>query len=257
MKQLSVRLKNVTFKNNNFLVLNDISLEIEKNTMTSIVGRSGAGKSTLLKIMAGLFLPTSGTVEINGKDYYKLDDEERIELRKKVSFVFQNSALISNLSIKENLLLPLNFHYKNLSTALQDKKVSEVLEQVGMADSIYNRPAQLSAGEQKLVSIARALITDPEMIFFDEPLGSLDATISKKILKIIKEYATLEKTTVIIVTYSRDVIIELGDKIMLLDKKKVTMNTDKNNIFTLSDDQMPEIIKDIFFGSCVNAGGVI
>ena len=201
MKKVVLTLKDISFSNNNNLILENLSLDIEQNTLTTIIGKSGSGKSTLAKIMAGLIIPTKGTLTIWGQDYYQISDKEKVDIRKRISFVFQNAALISNLSIKENLILPLNFHYPEMIKKEQGELVERMLEQVGMLKVINGRPAQLSIGEQKLVAIARALITKPELLFLDEPLGSLDATITRKLMDIIYKKNNIFRQSLIYYLY--------------------------------------------------------
>jgi len=245
MKKVVLTLKDISFSNNNNLILENLSLDIEQNTLTTIIGKSGSGKSTLVKIMAGLIIPTKGTLTMWGQDYYQISDKEKVDIRKRISFVFQNAALISNLSIKENLILPLNFHYPEMEKKEQGELVERMLEQVGMLKAINGRPAQLSIGEQKLVAIARALITKPELLFLDEPLGSLDATITRKLMDIIYMYSKHDWTTVVIVTYSKEIITGICNRIMFLKDHKIKFNMPKNKVLSLPENEMPDIITNM------------
>ncbi len=253
-----VKLENVSFINDDYKVLDDISLEIKKNSMTCIIGVSGSGKSTLIKLMAGLVLPTSGNIMIHGFEIHKLHEKALLSLRRKVSFVFQNSALISNLSIKENVMLPLNFHFPKLKQKEKNEMAEDFLSKVGMKDSMNQRPAQLSSGEQKLVAVVRGLITKPELIFFDEPLGSLDSTSAKIVTNMIKEYSDKEKTSTVIVTYSKDIISRLSDALVVIDNKKVSTFDRKNRNYNYdSSIKDIELLNDIFTNSYSYNNGAV
>ena len=247
MKEKTVlELENIYFSNENYLVLDNISLDIKLNTFNCIVGRSGAGKSTLLKIMAGLLTPNMGRVIINNNDITKLFEKDYLRLRRRIGFAFQDAALISNLSIKENLILPLKYRFKNITEKQIEKRVGEIIEKISLEDSLYLRPAQLSHGEQKLVSIMRAIITEPELLFLDEPLTSIDATLGKRIIQIINEYSIKEWTTVIIVTHSKNLIADNATNLFLIEDKKISYHLDKDEIQNIKIDNLPQLLKDIF-----------
>lgn len=246
MKEVVLRLSDVSFSNNGTPILKSASLEIERNTLTTVLGRSGSGKSSLIKIMAGIFVPDSGVVEIQGQDFYRQKEKEKINIRKKVSFVFQNAALISNLSIKENLMLPLNFHYPKMPLKERNDLIERMLTQVDMLKSINGRPAQLSVGEKKLIGIARALITKPEILFLDEPLGSLDASVSCKLLDVIHSYSLHQWSTIVAVTYSKEIITGIGTHIILLEDHMIKFNLTKEKVINMQDFEKPEIIAKMF-----------
>lgn len=246
MNENIIELKNVNFTNVNYKVLDDINLKIKKNTFTTIIGKSGSGKSTLLKIMAGILTPDNGIVKIKNKDINNIDEKENIALKKEIGFVFQDVALLSNLSIKENLALPLEFHFKNMTKDEIEDKIVKILNKVTMLESLNERPAQLSLGEQKLVGIARAMITEPDILYLDESLASIDPTIFKKMLKLIGEYSELENTTIIAVTHSKNMILKLSDRIILIDNKTIIIDKLKTSILKMSEKERPEIINDIF-----------
>lgn len=245
MNDIILSVKNVFFKNEDYLVLDDISIDIEKDTFNCIIGKSGAGKSTLLKIMAGLLIPTSGSVIANNWDLTKLFDKDITKIRKLYGFAFQDSALISNLSIKENLSLPLKNKFKYLTLKEIDNKIYYYLDRLNMRDSLGLRPAQLSYGEQKLLSIVRSIIADPEVLFLDEPLTSIDATLMKKIVNIIIEYTNKENTTVIAVTHSKDLLLNISSRVMLLEDKKIKLDFKGFDWGSIDKNNLPEILQDI------------
>jgi phospholipid/cholesterol/gamma-HCH transport system ATP-binding protein len=239
-----IELNNVTFFSDDYRILDDISLNIEKDTYTCIIGRSGAGKSTLLKIMAGILTPQNGTVKLFSRDINNLRTKENFDLRKKVGFVFQDAALISNISIKENLLLPLEYHRSELKREEMYRKIIKIMEKIELLDAVDLRPAQLSFGERKLVGIARALITEPQVLFLDDPLASIDATLSKKISLLIKEYNDLEDTTIVAVSSLKSLIYNNNDRIVLIDCKSVAMDSTIGKILKTKKNDRLKIIND-------------
>lgn len=247
MRDIVLKLKNISYISGDYKVIGNINVSIEKNTFTAIIGKSGAGKSTLLKLMAGLLLPTIGDLRIFSKNIHKIKEQIGIRMRRNIGYVFQDGALLSNLSIKENLMLPLNFHKKYLSNELKLKMVTDILKSVDLNDSLELRPAQLSMGEIKLVAIARAMILQPEILFLDEALSSIDPSSAKKMAAIIHEYSNKEWTTVIAVTYSKNLVEKTADRIIVVDNKTISVDDKKENILIKDFDRRPKILNDILF----------
>lgn len=152
--------------------LDGVSLEIEAGEFVAVVGTSGSGKSTLLHMMGGLDNPTSGKVIVNGEDISKKNEEQLTVFRRRhIGFVFQSYNLVPVLNVYENIVLPVQLDGKKV-----DKKLlKEIVEVLGMKDKLENLPNNLSGGQQQRVSIARALLTKPEIILADEPTGNLDS----------------------------------------------------------------------------------
>lgn len=185
---------------NAVVALDDVSVQIPDGTFVSVTGRSGSGKSTFLHMIGGVDKPTSGTVIIDGDDISCLSDRALSELRnKKIGFVFQSFFLEPSLNALENVELPL------LVRGLPSKKATqmarEMLEQVGLEHRIFHKPNELSGGEKQRVSIARALITEPQILLADEPTGNLDETTGKEILELMRNLAA--GRTFILVTHER------------------------------------------------------
>ncbi|MGK0414511.1 MAG: putative ABC transport system ATP-binding protein, partial [Polaribacter sp.] len=152
-------------------VLNDISFEIEKGSIFSIVGPSGSGKTTLLGLCAGLDHPSSGSIELVGNNLQDLDEDERALLRsKEVGFIFQNFQLLPTLTALENVIVPLELQGEKNAA----KVGLALLEKVGLSDRVHHYPSQLSGGEQQRVALARAFSNKPSILFADEPTGNLD-----------------------------------------------------------------------------------
>lgn len=179
-------------------ILQDLNLIINAGEQVAIIGSSGSGKSTLLSLLAGLDVPSSGSVQINGEDFSRLDEDGRAAVRaQSMGFVFQSFQLLPALSALENVMLPLQLHNhpdaRNLSLA--------ALEQVGLSARLQHYPKQLSGGEQQRVAIARAFATQPSILFADEPTGNLDHATGQKIIELLFEMNAKQGTTLVLVTH--------------------------------------------------------
>ncbi|VAW84586.1 ABC-type antimicrobial peptide transport system, ATPase component [hydrothermal vent metagenome] len=164
----------------------------------AIVGASGSGKTTLLGLMAGLDIPTSGTVMINNIDIYSLSEDGRADLRRDlIGFVFQSFHLLQNMTALENVTLPLEMT-GNTDAA---KLAHSVLERVGLETRLHHYPKQLSGGEQQRVAIARAFASQPQLLFADEPTGNLDRRTGEKVIELLFELNREQHTTLVLVTH--------------------------------------------------------
>ena len=180
--------------------VNNITLDVLPGEFLAVVGRSGSGKTTLLNLMSGLDRPTTGSVYFLGKDLATMSDADLVELRRhKVGFVFQSFGLMPLLSAVENVELPL--HIRGASWRQRHQLALETLELVGLGPRARHRPYELSGGEQQRVSIARALVTGPDVVFAAEPTGELDTTTAISITAILQDIAAQRGTTVIVATH--------------------------------------------------------
>jgi len=189
-------MKNVSFLDNFNSVINDISLSIEKGSVTAFLGEPGGGKSTVLKLISGLIIPSSGKVLIDGKDYARFSDKENLAFRKKSAFMFQNSALWANQSLYQNLELPLKIHFPNMPPEQVKSKIEDAAKLVQFTKSLSLRPAALSTGEQKRIAFARALICEPEILFLDEPTESLNEIAAGLFISILKDFCSKGNTLI-------------------------------------------------------------
>lgn len=204
-------------------ILKNIDLTINEGEFVAIMGPSGSGKSTLMNILGFLDSPTHGTYTFDNKKVENFSEVALAEIRnKKIGFVFQSFYLLPRLTALDNVKLPLI--YGQVPPKEQEKKATEALTKVGLADRLNNNPNQLSGGQQQRVAIARALSNDPKIIFADEPTGNLDSHSSDEILKIF-ERLNKEGKTIIMVTHSRTIakeanrIITIKDGEIISDKK--------------------------------------
>ena len=192
--------KQVTTSEGTLRILEQINLSLEAGESLAIIGPSGSGKSTLLGILAGLDMPTSGTVFIDGKNITAMDEEGRAAVRAgHVGFVFQSFHLLPGLTALENVALPLEL--QGMADALQTARA--YLERVGLGERVSHYPRQLSGGEQQRVALARAFACRPAILFADEPTGNLDTGTGKKINDLLFELNAEEGTTLILVTHEK------------------------------------------------------
>ncbi|MBR5400484.1 MAG: ATP-binding cassette domain-containing protein [Treponema sp.] len=189
-----LEMKNVSFYDGFTEVIQDTSLIIEKGSVTAFLGESGGGKSTVLKLLSGIVHPSSGKVFYNDKSFTRMSEKENLEFRKKSAFMFQNSALWANQSLYQNLELPLKIHFPTMPPELVKSKIEDVVKLVGFNKPLTLRPAALSAGEQKRIAFARALICDPEILFLDEPTESLNEKAAELFISILKDFCSRGNT---------------------------------------------------------------
>lgn len=179
-------------------ILQDVSFEVESGASLAIVGASGSGKSTLLGLLAGLDVPSKGSVLLDGVDLFALNEDGRAQLRGELAgFVFQSFQLLPALNALENVMLPLEL--KGVPDARLRAK--ESLEQVGLMNRAHHLPKHLSGGEQQRVALARAFVTQPKILFADEPTGNLDAATGSQIIELMLELNRWQGTTLILVTH--------------------------------------------------------
>jgi phospholipid/cholesterol/gamma-HCH transport system ATP-binding protein len=199
-------------------VLRGVDLDVHKRENVVVLGKSGTGKSVLIKIIAGLLKADRGSVLVLGKDIETLSIREIRQLRLKLGFSFQNSALYDSMTVRENLEFPLVQNNRNLKRQDIDKTIEEVIDAVGLAQTISQMPAELSGGQRKRIGIARTLILRPEIMLYDEPTAGLDPITSMDINNLIKEVQQRYHTSSIIITHDLTCAKATGDRVaMLLD----------------------------------------
>ena len=207
------------------VALNHVSLNVEEGEFVAIMGPSGCGKSTLLNILGLLDNPTEGSYKLIGQEVADLYEKERTRVRKgKLGFVFQSFNLIDELTVFENVELPLL--YAGVSTRERVKRVNEALERMQIAHRTEHYPQQLSGGQQQRVAIARAIVTNPRIILADEPTGNLDSTNGNEVMSLLKEL-NRDGATVVMVTHSEENareaerIIRMMDGYILTESKNI------------------------------------
>lgn len=197
-------------------VLRGIDLDVMQQENVAVLGRSGTGKSVLIKIIAGLLKPDSGEVIVLGKNIRQINEKQLRALRLLIGFSFQSSALYDSMTVRENLEFPLVRNQRELTKKQVDKEVEEVLEAVGLSQTINQMPAELSGGQRKRIGIARTLILKPKIMLYDEPTSGLDPTTSMEINKLIIEVREKYQTSSIIITHDLTCARNTGDRIAIL-----------------------------------------
>lgn len=206
--------KNVTSPEGELTIVNDISLSLEEGIFASILGPSGSGKTTLLAIMAGLDLPSRGSVKLLDKEITSLNEDKRAQIRSKdVGFVFQSFHLLPRLSALDNVMMPLEI----LGSKDAKERALKALDEVGLSKRTGHIPHQLSGGEKQRVAIARAMVKNPSILFADEPTGNLDQSSTDNILELLLRINQQTRTTLVVVTHDQqlaaqsDMVFELQE----------------------------------------------
>jgi putative ABC transport system ATP-binding protein len=202
------------------VALSNINLEIEEASFISVMGPSGSGKSTLLNVLGLLDAPTKGTVRLNGSEITSYKDSYLARIRnEQIGFIFQTFHLISDLSVVDNVEIPLI--YRRLSGAVRRKMALDALARVGLTSRVHHFPGQLSGGQQQRVAIARAIVGKPKLLLADEPTGNLDSQMGHDIMDILKTLNKDERTTVVMVTHDQH-LAEMTERIVrLFDGRQV------------------------------------
>ncbi len=198
------------------VVLRDFNLTISSGENVVVMGKSGIGKTILIKCIIGLIKPDGGTLRVFGQDISKLNHHDLDELRTRIGFVFQSSALYDSMTVRENLEFPLRRHRRNKITGSLDELVREALRNVGLENAIDLMPSELSGGMRKRIGIARSLILKPEIVLYDEPTTGLDPITSAEITHLILEIQEKYKTTSIIITHDMELAKQTANRIVFL-----------------------------------------
>ena len=215
-------------------VLKGVSLEVFKGEKLVIIGRSGCGKSVLLKHIVGLLKPDEGTVICYGKDVNLLSKSELFRQRLKFGYLFQGAALFDSMTVGENISLPLIEHF-NLSKAEVSKKVAEKLAMVGLPGIERLKPSELSGGMKKRVGLARAIITEPDIILYDEPTTGLDPIMSDAIDELVNHLTRALKITTIVITHDMESVKKVADRVIMLHEGLVHFEGMPSDLFKKED----------------------
>lgn len=209
-----VEIRNLNKSFGDRVVLRDVNLDLYENENLVILGKSGAGKSVLIKCMIGLIKPDSGYINILGYDVNNLTPRELNQLRIDVGFSFQLSALYDSMTVRENLEFPLKRNLKIFDKKVLNEKVMKALDDVGLAHSAEQLPAELSGGMKKRIGIARTLILNPKIVLYDEPTAGLDPITAGEINELILEVRNKYHTASIIITHDLSCARETSDRII-------------------------------------------
>ena len=219
-------------------VLTGVDLDVYKGENVIVLGRSGSGKSVLIKIIAGLLKPDKGSVKVLGQEVSELSTKELRNLRLKIGFSFQGSALYDGMTVWENLEFPLVRNKRELTRKQVNEAIEQVLEDVGLLQTIDQMPAELSGGQKKRIGIARMLILHPEIILYDEPTGGLDPVTCVEINNLINKVQKQYSTSSIIITHDLSCARSTGDRLVMLSDGKFLRQGSFEEVFNTDDDRV-------------------
>lgn len=219
-------------------VLKGAALELFRGENLVVLGRSGSGKSVLIKIISGLIKPDAGEVRVFDKEINRITENDLHELRRRIGFSFQNSALYDSMTVRKNLEFPLVRNKKNLTRKEVNTSVETVLEAVGLEQAINQMPAELSGGQRKRIGIARTLILNPEIMLYDEPTAGLDPITCIEINSLINEVQERYKTSSIIITHDLTCAKSTGDRMAILLDGKFERQGSFEEVFNTDDERI-------------------
>ncbi len=240
-KKIAISVRNVTKYFDKRKVLDDVNLDIYQGETFVILGGSGCGKSTLLRHMSGAIRPDSGQVLFGGQDLTNLSEDEMEKIKRRFGMCFQSAALIDYLNVSQNVALPLREHTQ-LDPAIIDIIVKMKLNLVGMQDFGYLYPSMLSGGMKKRVGLARAIVMDPEVIFYDEPTAGLDPVVCAVIDKLILDLNKKLLLTSVVVTHNMESVYRIADRVAMLYNGKVLAVGTPDEIRSSPDEVIQQFI---------------
>lgn len=237
---MAIRVSNLLTYYDGRVILNNVSLEVKQGEIMVIMGGSGSGKSTLLRYMLGLEKPDAGHIELLGKDITRMNDNQLHHMMKNIGVSFQGGALFGSMTVAENIQLPLKEHTK------LDQKTMQIMSQmklevVNLAGFENLMPSQLSGGMVKRAALARAIVLDPRLLFFDEPSAGLDPVVSAELDDLILRLRDAMNMTIVVVTHELESAFKIADRITILDKGEILIcgtvdevrNSDNQRIYNL------------------------
>ncbi len=240
-----IRIKNLskTFdKSCNVDALKNVNLSIEAGDVCGVIGMSGAGKSTLLRCIAMLETPSSGSIEIDGRDIFSLKGKELLDLKKSLGVVFQGYNLLMQRSIRQNIAFPLELI--KMPKDQITKRVDELLCLVGLSDKAEEYPSQLSGGQRQRVAIARALASNPKVLLCDEPTSALDPLTTRSILKLLREINHTLGVTIVIITHEIGVVRSICNKVAVIDAGEIAESGLTKEVFAAPQSQAAKQLLD-------------
>lgn len=215
-----VDIKNMSFRRDERVIYDDISLSIPKGKVTAIMGPSGIGKTTLLRLIGGQLKPQSGNIFFKGQDIPNLSRHDLYELRKSMSMLFQSGALFTDMSVYDNIAFPIREH-SDLSETLIDKIVLMKLEAVGLRGARHLNPSELSGGMARRAALARAIALDPELILYDEPFAGQDPISMGVIVRLIRSLNDALGLTSVVVSHDVPEVMSIADYIYIIAEQKI------------------------------------
>ena len=240
--RVMLRAENLSKRFGDLVAVRPMDLAIPAGGVTCIMGGSGSGKTTLLRMLAGLLAPTTGRIWFDGHEITALSERELFRLRRRMGMVFQYSALLNSLNVYENVAFPLKEH-TDLPESVIAKVVAMKLEQVGLRGTEHLMPSELSGGMMKRVAFARALVTDPDVVFFDEPTSGLDPISAGVITTLIHEISEHTGMTAIVVTHDVHAGLAIADHVLIMWQGEVIVRGTPDEIRASKDPRVRQFIE--------------
>ena len=244
-----ITLENISLIRNTTLILDSINIQLPDKTVTAIIGPVESGKTMLLKTIGGILPPDKGRVLYNSESIYDIDLQHLNEVKSKTAFLFQAGAMLSNLTVMENLLLTLLFYHNGMSRELAKHSIMPYLEHYELSDTLYKRPAELSLTKKKTLSFIRTLLNDPENLLMDEPLSNVDIRNQHRIYEHLCNLKEQQKTMVLI-TFSDEIISKLAEYIVIIHKGKIIASDWKKNLSVHNNKEAMDILTYCTQGEC-------
>lgn len=236
-----IEIKNISKSFGQKQVLKDVSILFEKGKTNLIIGASGSGKTTIAKCIVGLQEPDVGEVIYNGEIFSKMNFAERINIRKKLGFLFQGSALFDSMTVEENVVFPLLMFSRMNKSEMRDR-ANDCLKRVNLDNVGHLFPSELSGGMKKRVGIARAISNNPQYLFCDEPNSGLDPQTAMVIDHLIKEITDEYNTTTIVITHDMNSVMEIGDNVSFIYKGMLGWQGSSQNILETDNRELEDFI---------------
>lgn len=242
-----IELRNVTIiADDGHKVLDDVSLSLFEGEILGLVFAHGTGKTTLLRVASGFFPPSSGEVLWRGRDIRTLGFDEQLEFQWRTGFVFQNGGLLVNTRIEDNIALPLRYQAK-LDEEEIAKRVAQALEQVGMADRAQRFPFELTIGRQKLATLARALVRDPEVIFFDNFTVGAEAVIWQSLTRLVRWLRVNKRMSFLLVMGSDPASFAIADRLCIIEDGRIQATGTQSTLRASTDQRISRVFRTIDF----------
>jgi phospholipid/cholesterol/gamma-HCH transport system ATP-binding protein len=226
------------------VVLADINIRFKRHETAVLIGGSGSGKTTLARLLVALDQPTSGRVWLNGEEIWSLTENDLMRVRKRLGMVFQHHALFGSLTALDNVAFPLREHGKGMSHSEIEQRAVAALHEVGLQHREGRLPAELSGGERKRVSVARALILEPELVVYDEPTSGLDPAASRAIDHLIAETRRRRGVTSVVITHDMATCFRVADRVHVLDQGRVVGTGTPHELANSVDARCRELFSD-------------
>ena len=222
-------------------VLLDINAVFENGKTNLIIGQSGSGKTVLMKSLVGLFVPSKGEILYDGRDFVAMNKREKAQVRREMGMLFQSSALFDSLTVRDNVMFPLDM-FSNMTLRDRQKRAQECLDRVNLSDAGRKYPAEISGGMQKRVAIARAIALNPRYLFCDEPNSGLDPQTSLVIDELLHDITVEYNMTTIINTHDMNSVLGIGDNIIFICRGRKEWEGDKTKVMTSTNRDLNELV---------------